>query len=75
MGSTGEVSSGEGRLQLVFCCSAGEEPEGLGLGEQKEQRRSAGRLPVLLAVSLIAWDNFNSLTSLDCGKCALNTMC
>lgn len=35
MGPTGDAGRGEGRLQLVFCYSAREETEELGLGEQR----------------------------------------
>lgn len=35
--STGGVERGEEGMQLVFCCSARDKPEGLGLlGEQRE---------------------------------------
>lgn len=33
-GSTGDVASGKGRLQLVFYCSTPDETEELGLGKQ-----------------------------------------
>lgn len=36
-----------GGLLKVFCCNAGDETEGLHVGEQRE-RRSAGSLPVTL---------------------------
>lgn len=39
----------EGRLQLGFCHSSGHETTTLSLGEQREQKRSKGRLPGVLA--------------------------
>lgn len=36
-----------GGLLKVFCCNAGDETDGLHVGEQRE-RRSAGSLPVML---------------------------
>lgn len=49
VGSTGSTERGEGRLQMVFCCTRNK-PEGLGLvGDQRKWRRSAGSLSGLLA--------------------------
>lgn len=72
VGATGERGSVGGRIKVLFCYSAGDEPEGLG------SRKNGG----LQAVYLIFWHllniwitcgNFNYLTLLDCDKCALYT--
>lgn len=39
----------EGMLPWEFCCRAGDETWGLGLGEQRELRKSKGSLPCFLA--------------------------
>lgn len=37
-------SAGKGRLQLLFGCNTRDKTGALGLGEQRERRRSAGSL-------------------------------
>ena len=63
---------GEGRkLQLVFCCSARDKPEGLGLKDQREGESPTGRLPgpnYLYAVCL-------SIICLGIGVCGYTMMC
>lgn len=51
------MGSGEGRLYLVFCWSAGEETEGLGLGEQRERRQAVGSRPGFLAGPIIMYSS------------------
>lgn len=48
MESIGDVSKQEAILQLVFCCIARDETVGLGLGEQRDRRKSVGSLPGFL---------------------------
>lgn len=47
VGST--VGRGEGRLQLVFCCSRGDESGALVVEEQREESRPVGSFLVFLA--------------------------
>lgn len=49
MGYPGDVGRGEGRLPLVFCCSAREETRKLSLGKEKVWRSSVGGLSGSLA--------------------------
>lgn len=44
VGFTGDGVSSEGRAEMVFCCRAKKETEGLGLGEQRGE--GWGSLPV-----------------------------
>ena len=53
MGPTGDVGRGEGRLQLVFCYSAREETEELGLGNRECHHVLLKVLKKLLGVSYV----------------------
>ena len=49
MGPIRRVYLGEGSLQLIFCCRTRKTSKGIGsAGGNREQRRSVGKLPVLL---------------------------
>lgn len=43
-GTTVDGNRGQERLSCVFCCMAQDQTGGLGLGEQREQRRSVGSI-------------------------------
>lgn len=52
MGSTGDVVRGKGRLELVFCCSTKDKPEGLNLERRRDWRGSSVNLCFL---TLFGW--------------------
>lgn len=47
---------GKGRQQVVFCCSARDEPRVFGLREQRERKRSVGSISCFLATVELAID-------------------
>lgn len=44
-----DVGRGQGRLQLVLCCSSRDKIEGLSMGEQRERREEICRQPTWLS--------------------------